>query len=228
MLNNISQFKKHIKFFVFTSMFFAIFECLSIELNYFFREIDVLGYRFMFNPSVVFFCLGFFIIDVVTEIYNDEIANYFIYAKVASQLMFVGLGIFAVISSGIEGGQIADTFFSGPRTLINSIVASLVGYRLTGKLMQSLKIRFNGKFLYSRYLSSTIPGEITFSLVFTLLSFSPGRNLTQTLNIFVDLITIKFLCSILFGFLVVPTTNLIKVYLNFNYQDSKLESIPFN
>ncbi|OGO93515.1 MAG: hypothetical protein A3F10_05685 [Coxiella sp. RIFCSPHIGHO2_12_FULL_42_15] len=226
MRENISISAREVKFFLFTSMVFVVCESLSIELNNFFREIDIYGYQFLFNPSVIFFCIGFFVIDLVTEIYNASYANYFIFVKLISQLIFIGLGLFGVVAAGITDGQIASTFFLGPKTLIDAMIASIIGYKLTSKIMQLLKIKFEGRSLYARYLSSTFPGEVVFSLIFTFLSFSPGRNIFQTLNIFLDLVAVKFIFSALFSVFVVPITNLIKNYLRKEGME-EVKSIPF-
>lgn len=227
MRQSISITEKEIVIIIFLSMIFAICESLSIELNNFFRDYVIFGYRLSFNVSVIFFCISFFIIDLITEIYNDKFADYFIYAKLASQLAFIGLGIFGVKLAGIQNGQIAQTFILAPHILFNAMIASFIGYKLTGKIMQSLKIKFNGKFLFTRYLSSTFPGEIVFSLVFTLLSFSHGKSFFQVLNIFVGLIMVKFALSAVFSVLVIPVTNLLKHYLKINKENCAVSSIPF-
>lgn len=228
MRKNISLTEKEVKFFIVVSMLFAIFETLSIELNDFFKDINIFGYNLAFNPSVIFFCIGFFIIDLVTEIYNDKFANYLIYAKLLSQVVFIIFGVFGVMTAGIEHGQIAQTFFLAPRILFNSMLSSFIGYKLTGKIMQILKIKFKGRFLLARYLSSTFPGEIVFSLVFSLLSFSHGKSSGQMLNIFAGLILVKFSLSLIFSLFVVPVTNVLKHYLKINlYGCDEVSSIPF-
>lgn len=227
MRESISITEKEVVVLIFLAMLFAICESLSIEMNNFFHEYIIFGYRFAFNVSVIFFCIGFFIIDLVTEIYNDKFANYFIYSKIISQVAFICLGVLGVKLAGIENGQIAETFLLAPHTLFNSMIASFVGYTVTGKIMQALKIKFNGRFLFTRYLSSTFPGEVSFSLIFTVLSFSHGRHFSDVLNIFVGLIIVKFLLSFLFSILVIPVTNVLKHFLKKDDLDSSVSSMPF-
>lgn len=111
MRENISITEKEVAVIIFLSMLFTICESLSIELNNFFHEYIIFGYHFLFNVSVIFFCIGFFIIDLITELYNDKFADYFIYSKVISQVVFVFFGLCGVKVAGIEHGQIAKTFF---------------------------------------------------------------------------------------------------------------------
>lgn len=227
MRKNISITEKEVILLIFLSMLFAVCESLSIELNNFFHSYIIFGYHFSFNVSVIFFCVGFFIIDLVTELYNDKFADYFIYSKIISQFLFICLGVFGVRLANIEHGQIAETFFLAPHILFNSMIASFIGYKMTGKIMQTLKIKFNGRFLFTRYLSSTLPGEITFSLIFTVLSFSHGRNFLDIMNILVGLIIVKFLFSTVFSVLVVPVTNIMRHYLRLKNLNPTITSIPF-
>ncbi|MCX7121683.1 MAG: VUT family protein [Gammaproteobacteria bacterium] len=227
MRESISITEKEVVVLIFLAMLFAICESLSIEMNNFFHDYVIFGYRFSFNVSVIFFCIGFFIIDLVTEIYNDRFANYFIYSKIISQVAFICLGVLGVKLAGIEHGQIAGTFLLAPRTLFNSMIASFIGYTVTGKIMQRMKIKFNERFLFTRYLSSTFPGEVSFSLIFTVLSFSHGRRFSDVLNIFVGLIIVKFLLSFLFSILVIPVTNILKHFLKKDDLDSSVSSMPF-
>lgn len=227
MRENISFSEKEVVIIIFLSMLFSICESLSIELNNFFRNYTVFQYQLSFNVSVIFFCVGFFIIDLITELYNEKVANYFIYTKIITQLAFVGFGILGVKLSGIKTGQIAKTFIVAPHILVNAIIASIFGYKITGKIMRYLKIKFNGRFLFTRYLSSTFPGEVVFSFVFTLLCFSQGRTFLQTINVFIGLVIIKFILSAIFSVLIIPITNLLKFYFKIDASDCAISSVPF-
>jgi len=196
-------------------------------LNDYFNNITLMGLHFQFNVSVIFFCLGFFIIDLITEIYDKHIADYFIYSKLISQALFILLGNFGTFAAGLEKGQLVDSFSVAPYVLINSMIASYVGYKLTSRLMQHFKIKFNGRFLFSRYLSSTLPGEVVFSLVFTILSFSHGKAVPQIINIFFTLVVVKIVLSFAFGFFVTPVTNLIRHFLEISEVNQNIKSLPF-
>ena len=142
---------KDINFFIFISMLFAICTILSFQLNYFFINISILGIKFPFNVSVIFFCICFFILDLVTEIYNNKIADYFIYSKIISQFLFILFGNISVNIIGSQSDAISILFGSMYYTLFCSMVATFITYKLSSKTMQTLKIKFKGNFLFSRY-----------------------------------------------------------------------------
>lgn len=197
---------------IYLAMSFITFEILSTIFNQFFIELNFIGINFPINISVIFFCLGFFVLDVTTEVYCSKIANKFIYGKILCQLLFVLLGQFGIIGAGLTHSQLADIIHSTPNMVFNGVIASLIGYKLTTWIMQTLKIKYNGKFLALRYMASTLPGEIIFSLVFVVLSFSAGRSLREVLMIFLTLTIIKIVLSFLFSIIVVPVTNVVKYF----------------
>jgi uncharacterized PurR-regulated membrane protein YhhQ (DUF165 family) len=227
MRENIAISEKEVAVIVFLAMIFSVCESLSIEFNNFFCNYFIFGYKLSFNVSVVFFCIGFFVIDLVTELYNNKFANYFIFSKIISQCVFILFGIVGVSAEKIHGGQIAHTFLVAPRILFDSMIASFFGYKVTGNLMQVLKIKFNGRFLFTRYFSSTFPGEVVFSLIFTLLSFSDKGGFLDILNIFVGLIFVKLVFSLIFSVLVVPITNLIEFYFEIPGDEIDIKQVQF-
>jgi uncharacterized PurR-regulated membrane protein YhhQ (DUF165 family) len=94
--------------------------------------------------------------------------------------------------------------------IFNGVIASIVGYKITVYLMQKMKIIYRGKYLMMRYLCSTLPGEIVFSLIFSALSFSKGKTLAEFCMIFLSLSLVKLVLSLLFSVLVVPLTSLLR------------------
>lgn len=219
---------KEINFFVITAMIFAVCEVLSIQLNNYFKVLNIFGYEFNFNVSVIFFCFSFFIIDLVTEIYDNKVANLYINSKLISQILYILFGNLGVNGAGIPNGQIAESFAFAPYILFNSMIASFVAYKITGAIMQYQKVRYNGKFLFARYLSSTFPGEVIFSLIFSFLTFSHGRSFTQMISIFRDLVLVKLVISIIFSFFIVFITNLVRHYLQARYEQNSIDIVEFN
>jgi len=92
--------------------------------------------------------------------------------------------------------------------------------------MQELKIRYNGQFLMMRYLCSTLPGEMAFSLIFSSLSFSAGKSLYQLSMIVLTLAIVKVILSIVFSIFIVPITYSIKLFCTHSGNDM-IEYIPF-
>lgn len=227
MCENFQVSIKEVKFFIFSAMIFAVCAALSIEFNDFFKEYILFGFNFSLNFSVVFFCLSYFIIDLVTELYSNRVADVFIYAKVVSQTLFILLGNLGIyFTDKTADSVIAKSFSLAPSVLLYFIIASILSYKLTGWMMQCSKVKYRGRFLFSRYLFSTLPGEVIFSLIFTLLSFSKGRSLSQVLTIFIDLIIVKFFLSLVFSLVIVPITNILRHYLGKQPEYERIDKLP--
>lgn len=210
---------------IYLAMAFMTFEMLSLIFNDFFYDIYFLGLLIPFNVSVVFFCLGFFLLDMTTELYNNLIADKLLYGKIISQLLFFVFAQVGIIGAGLQHTQLESIVTSTPLMVFNGCIASLVGYKLTTSIMQKLKIYYKGKYLPFRYLASSLPGEIIFSLVFSFLSFSQGRSLVAYSKIFLGLTLVKITLAILFSLIIVPIASLLRYMGGFRQQQVHFISV---
>lgn len=210
---------------VYLAMCFAVFEILSTVFNQYFYEVNLFGIIFPLNISVVFFCVGFFILDITTEIYNKREADKLIYGKMLCQLIFVIFGLIGINGAGLKNSQLASIISTTPQMIFNGMVASLIGYSLTTSIMQRMKIIYRGKMLPLRYICSSLPGEIVFSLVFASLSFFHGRTLSEFLMVFLTLTAVKIVLSLLFSLIVIPVTAFIRYFSGL--RQDVIEYVPF-
>lgn len=189
---------------------FISFVLLSMVFNDFFHQLSILGFMINLNSSVVLFCLSFFIIDLVTEIYDDKAANQFILGKIVAQVTFIIFGHIGIVGTNIYGSLLAKAITQSPQMLFYSIIATYCSYRITTTIMTRLKMRFAGRYLMFRYFVSTFPGKVCFSLVFSLLSFSQGRSWGEYFSIFYSLILVKLVLSFIFSIIMVPVTRIVE------------------
>lgn len=207
------------------AIIFATFEILSAIFNHYFYDVTIYGITFPLNISVIFFCLGFFVLDITTEIYNNYEADKLIYGKIVSQIIFVIFGKIGIIGTGLQHSQLDSILSTTPIMIFNGMAASLIGYKITTSIMQKMKIAYRGRFLPFRYICSSLPGEIIFSLVFAGLSFSYNRTLGEFMMVFITLTLVKIILSLLFSLIVIPITRMIE---HFSESPKKIiEYIPF-
>lgn len=210
---------------IYLSILFITFEILSTIFNHYFYDITIFGIIFPVNISVIFFCIGFFLLDIVTEIYTNKEADQLIYGKILCQIIFVTFGKLGIVGAGLQNSQLDHIISTTPSMILNGIIASLIGYKITTSLMQKLKILYNGRFLPFRYICSSLPGEIIFSLIFSSLSFSHNKTIYQFIMIFISLTIFKIILSFLFSLIIIPITRAIK-YLS-NHPQETIEFMPF-
>ena len=64
---------------------FIVLEILSMLFNSFFSEYHLFGRTIIFNYSIVFFSLAFFIVDLMNDFFSSKEAEKFFFYKVYSQ-----------------------------------------------------------------------------------------------------------------------------------------------
>ncbi|GAB4224469.1 MAG: hypothetical protein Tsb005_21610 [Gammaproteobacteria bacterium] len=195
---------------IYITTLFITFELLSILFNQFFYKYYISGLEFNVNISVVFFCISFFFLDIVAELYGEKIADKLIFAKLLAQFCFIMFGYIAIIVNHLYPSQLAFVIYQTPSMMINGMIASFIGYKVTLKILQKLRLLYQGKYLTLRYLFSTVPGEIIFSFIFSLLSFAKGRSIGEYISIFTTLTIFKVIFSLIFSVLASFLTRAIK------------------
>ncbi len=179
---------------------FVVVELLSMVFNFYFIKMDIAGLEYMFNFSIVFFCLGFFVVDVVADKFSPAEANQFIFYKLFSQSLFLILGNIAIAVYGLEDTQLAMVLHKSPWVVAAGLVSTYVGFHVMSSLMSYMKMGvYQGTSVFRRYFFSTIPGELVFSLVFTFLCFYKFSSLEETVHMFIASALAKIVLSAVFA-----------------------------
>ena len=196
------------------SMLFMTVEMLSMLFGHSFTQFQLFGLEINFITGVIYFCLGFWILDLITELYDDKMANLIIYGKIFCQLAFMAL---LHVGGSISNNIIAQSLNFIPKMVIAGIIASLIGYKLTSFIMQKLKIKYEGKHVTFRYIVSTLPGEIIFSFIYSAIFLWHEYHGAQYIKIFYSIILAKIFFSLLFSLLFSPIKKAISFFINFEY-----------
>src|SRR3990167_6510434 len=126
--------------------------------NDFFITVNFYGFYLPFNLSVIFFCVCFYILDIVTELYDAKIASKIIYAKILFQFVFVFFGYLAMDFILLKE-KLATVFDAAPKMFIDSMIATFIAYKITILLMAKTKRLYNkGQYMALRYFTSALPG----------------------------------------------------------------------
>ncbi len=181
-------------------IFFVVVELLSMVFNFYFVKMDVAGVEYNFNFSIVFFCLGFFVVDIVADKFSPAEANKFIFYKLFSQSLFLILGNIAIAVYGLEETQLATALHKSPWVIVAGLVSTYMGFYVMSTIMSYMKMGvYQGASVFRRYFYSTIPGELLFSLVFTFLCFYKFSSFEESLHMFMASAVAKIVLSALFA-----------------------------
>ena len=202
---------------------FVVAELLSMIFNFYFIKVAIGTGEYNFNFSVVFFCLGFFIVDIVADQISPTQANKFIYYKLFSQLMFLVLGNTAIYVYGLQETQLATILSKSPWAIVAGIIATYAGFHVMNNIMSYMKAGvYQVTSVFNRYLCSTLPGELLFSLVFTMLCFYKYNSMNEMVDMFLLSAVAKIVLSILFAMIMSAISRLIFIRQSFNKEITKV------
>jgi queuosine precursor transporter len=130
---------------------------------------------YTFGAGILFFPLGYVIGDVLTEVYGYARARRCIWAGFAA-LIFMAFMSWVVVSlppaQGWTNQPAYDAVFGQvPRIVFASVVAFWAGEFVNSIVLAKLKVLTNGKYLWTRTISSTVFGQGVDSLLFYPLAF---------------------------------------------------------
>lgn len=181
-------------------IFFVVFELLSMIFNFYFIKVTLGTIECNLNFSIIFFCLGFFVVDIVADQFSAREANKFIFYKLVSQVLFLVLGNISIQVYGLQETQIANILNKSPWMILSGLASTCVGFYAMSTIMSYMKVGvYQGTSVFNRYLCSTIPGELLFSLVFTTLCFYKYNSFHEIIHIFLTSALAKIILSILFA-----------------------------
>ncbi len=156
--------------------------------------------------AVVVFPITYIIGDILTEVYGYAAARRVIWTGFACNLVAVVAILIAirVPSAPFFSNQSGFASILGftPRLLVASFLAYLVGQFMNSLVMAKMKIKTNGKWLWTRTIGSTIVGEGLDSLIFITVAFS-GVVPTAAIG---SLILAQWIFKTLFEVIATPVT----------------------
>src|SRR5207245_526865 len=151
----------------------------------------ILLFGFLVPAGIIVFPLSYLFGDVLTEVYGYAAARRIIWLGFASNLIFVLFIVAAGALPGASGAwspgdQAAFDRILGftPRLLVASFIAYVAGEFLNSFVMARLKIATQGRWLWSRTISSTLIGQGVDSAIFITIAFAgvlPGGILLRTI-----------------------------------------------
>lgn len=138
------------------------------------KLIDIAG--FIMPAGIVIFPVSYIFGDVLTEVYGYSAARRVIWLGFACNLLMVITFTLAgwLPSAPFWKDQSAYDAILGytPRLLIASFAAFLIGSFANAFVMAKMKVATNGRWLWTRTISSTLVGEGLDSMVFITIAFA--------------------------------------------------------
>lgn len=127
------------------------------------------------DAGLITFPIAYIVGDVLTEVYGYAAARRVIWLGFICNLIAVGTfqlaGALPAESSWQNQGAWDTIFGSTPRILVASFCAYLIGEFANSYVLARLKVLTDGRWLWTRTISSTVVGQGLDSVVFVLIAF---------------------------------------------------------
>jgi len=140
-----------------------------------------------FTAGVLFFPISYIFGDVLTEVYGYARARRVVWAGFAAQV-FAAFMTFSVLQMpSAPGWPHQDAYlvvFGGtPRIVAASLLAYFCGEFCNSYVLAKMKVKSQGRALWSRTIGSTIVGEAVDSLIFYPTAFLGSQSLDLVLGV---------------------------------------------
>jgi uncharacterized integral membrane protein (TIGR00697 family) len=155
------------------------------------------------------FPIAYIVGDVLTEVYGYAAARRVIWLGFLCNALAVGVfqlaGALPAEPTWDGGDAYARIFGSTPRLLLASVCAYLLGEFVNAYILARLKVFTNGRYLWTRTISSTVAGQGLDTVVFVLIAFGG----TMGRGILWDMIVTGWLLKSAYEILATPLTYLV-------------------
>jgi hypothetical protein len=187
---------------------------------------------FTFGAGVLFFPISYVFGDVLTEVYGYARARKVVWAGF-SALAFASLMSWAVLAfppaEGWPHQPAYETVFGAtPRIVLASLVAYFCGEFCNSFVLAKMKLRTEGRLLWTRTIGSTIAGEAVDSVIFYPLAFLGVWPTPLVLQVMVSNYILKVVWEALMTPLTYRVVNFLKRAESEDYFDRTTDFTPFS
>lgn len=158
------------------------------------------------DAGLLTFPIAYIVGDVLTEVYGYAAARRVIWLGFLCNALAVGTyqlaGILPAEATWDGGDAYTRIFASTPRLLLASFCAYLVGEFVNAYVLARLKVATNGRYLWTRTISSTVIGQGLDTVIFVLIAFGG----TMSGDILWDMIVTGWLLKSAYEILATPLT----------------------
>ncbi len=200
---------------------------------------DVIGaakvarlWGFTFGAGVLFFPISYIFGDVLTEVYGYARARKVVWAGFGA-LAFASFMSWAILAFPPAPGwphqpAYETVFGSTPRIVLASLVAYFCGEFCNSYVLAKMKLRTDGRLLWTRTIGSTIVGEAVDSAVFYPVAFLGVWSNDLVLRVMLSNYTIKVLWEVVMTPVTYRVVNFLKRAESEDYFDRETNFTPFS
>jgi uncharacterized integral membrane protein (TIGR00697 family) len=157
------------RFYRYLDLITAVFVAVLILSNVASTKLVNLG-PFTFDGGTLLFPLAYIFGDVLTEVYGYARSRRVIWTGFACLGLMV-ITLFVVDALPPQNEAFTAILGQAPRIALGSLIAYWAGEFANSVILAKLKVRTQGRWLWSRTIGSTLVGELVDTAVFLLIAF---------------------------------------------------------
>lgn len=191
------------------------------------------GYQYIYGAGVLFFPISYFFGDILTEVYGYKRSRRVIWAGFAA-MVFASLMSYIITSlpdsptmSSDQVKAVNMMFGQTWRIVLASLSAFWLGEFANSFVLAKLKVKTEGKYLWTRTIGSTAVGEAVDSLIFYPLAFLGTWSNEQVIDVMIGNYFIKVAWEVLATPLTYKVVNFLKRAEHEDYYDRNTDFNPF-
>ena len=191
------------------------------------------GYQYIYGAGVLFFPISYFFGDILTEVYGYKRSRRVIWAGFGA-MAFASLMSFIVTSlpnsptmSSDQIKAVEMMFGQTWRIVLASLSAFWLGEFANSFVLAKLKIKTEGKYLWTRTIGSTAIGEAVDSLIFYPLAFLGTWSNEQVVSVMIGNYFIKVMWEVVATPITYRLVAFLKRVEHEDYYDRETDFNPF-
>lgn len=187
---------------------------------------------FTFGAGILFFPISYLFDDILTEVYGYARSRRMVWVGFGA-LLFASLMSWAIVKlpaspSFTDQPAYERIFGATPRIVFGSLTAFWTGEFVNSYVLAKLKVVTEGRWLFLRFLGSTVFGEGVDTLIFYPIAFAGLWDVHTLLAVMAGNYTIKVLWEVLATPLTYAVCNFLKRAENEDYFDRETDFTPFS
>lgn len=195
-------------------------------------QVSVFGHPFTFGAGILFFPISYLFDDILTEVYGYARSRRMVWAGFGA-LVFASLMSWAVVKlppdPGFHDQAAYERIFGGtPRIVLGSLVAFWTGEFVNSYVLARMKVLTEGRWMWLRFLGSTVFGEGVDTLIFYPIAFAGLWDTHLLLAVMGGNYTIKVLWEVVATPLTYAVCGYLKRVEHEDYFDRETNFTPFS
>jgi uncharacterized integral membrane protein (TIGR00697 family) len=189
--------------------------------------------EYIYGAGVLFFPISYFFGDILTEVYGYKRSRRVIWAGFgamvfASVMSFIVTSLPAASTMSAESQAAVNSIFGQTwRIVIASLSAFWLGEFANSFVLAKLKVKTDGKWLWTRTIGSTAVGEAIDSLIFYPIAFLGTWSNEQVVSVMIGNYFIKVMWEVVATPLTYKVVGFLKRVEHEDYYDRNTDFNPF-